>query len=104
MTDGWLHSFTDPAGRLRVGTFGPYVANLGYDPDPRDEIVRSIYCGGDAARAVNLARGLGAAYLRRRRPADAVRDADRLRADATPAARATKTRRSGCGSSPAAGS
>lgn len=63
VTDGWLHSFTDPAGRLRVGTFGPYVANLGYDPDPRDEIVRSIYCGGDAARAVDLARGLGAAYI-----------------------------------------
>jgi hypothetical protein len=39
------------------------VANLGYDPDPRDEIVRSIYCGGDAARAVDLARGLGAAYI-----------------------------------------
>jgi hypothetical protein len=63
VTDGWLHSFTDPAGRLRVGTFGPYVANLGYDPDPRGEIVHEIYCGGDAAHAVDLARGLGAGYV-----------------------------------------
>lgn len=63
VTDGWLHSFTDPAGRLRVGTFGPYVANLGYDPDPRGEIVREIYCDGDAARAADLVRGLGASYV-----------------------------------------
>jgi hypothetical protein len=63
VTDGWLHSFTDPAGRLRVSTFGPYVANLGYDPDPRGAQVAEIYCGGDAARAADLMRALGATYV-----------------------------------------
>ncbi len=63
VTDGWLHSFTDPAGRLRVSTFGPYVANLGYDPDRRGAQVTEIYCGGDTARAAELMRGLGATYV-----------------------------------------
>ena len=63
VTDGWLHSFTDPAGRLRVGTFGPTWRTSATTPTRGDEIVRSIYCGGDAARAVDLARGLGAAYI-----------------------------------------
>ena len=99
VTDGWLHSFTDPAGRLRVGTFGPYVANLGYDPDPRDEIVRSIYCGGDAARAVDLARGLGAAYIvDAGRPTPCPTPTD-FAADATPAARLREPGAAGCGSS-----
>lgn len=63
VTDGWLHSFTDAAGRLRATTFAPYVANLGYDPDPRAATVSDIYCGGDAARSAELARSLGAAYV-----------------------------------------
>lgn len=63
VTDGWLHSFTDAAGRLRASTFPPYVANLGYDPDERVATVTEIYCGGDAARSATLVRGLGAAYV-----------------------------------------
>ena len=63
VTDGWLHSFTDPAGRLRLTTFGPYIANLGYDPDERIARVLEIYCGGDAERSAALARELGARYV-----------------------------------------
>ena len=51
VTDGWLHAFTDPAGRLRLSTFGPYVANLGYDADARAAEVAEIYCGGVGGRA-----------------------------------------------------
>ncbi len=46
VTDDWIISPTDPAGRLRLTTFGPYVANLGYDPldapgaDRRDPLWR----------------------------------------------------------------
>ena len=63
VTNGWLHSFTDVAGRLRVLTFKPYVANLGYDPDPRELQVFDIYCGGSTARAASLMRTLGAEYV-----------------------------------------
>ena len=31
VTDGWVNSLTDSAGRRRLTTFGPYVANLGYE-------------------------------------------------------------------------
>ena len=48
MTDGWVNSLTDAAGRRRLTTFGPYVANLGYPPDERIADVATIYCGGDA--------------------------------------------------------
>lgn len=63
VTDGWLHSFTDVAGRLRLTSFGPYVANLGYDPSEREAQVRQIYCGGDVRRAAELMRRLGAEYV-----------------------------------------
>jgi hypothetical protein len=63
VTNGWLNSPTDPAGRLRVLTFTPYIANLGYSPDERSAVVDAIYCGGDPARAADLARSLGATYL-----------------------------------------
>ena len=36
ITDAYINSPVDLAGRLRITTFGPYVANLGYDPDPRE--------------------------------------------------------------------
>jgi hypothetical protein len=62
-TDGWLNSPTDPAGRLRLITYPPYVANLGFDPDERVEQVRHIYCAGDLATTVTLMRQLGATYL-----------------------------------------
>jgi hypothetical protein len=63
VTDGWLHAFTDPAGRLRLSTFGPYVANLGYDVDARAAQVEAIYCGGSADRSAALMRQLGARYV-----------------------------------------
>jgi hypothetical protein len=63
VTNGWLNSPTDPAGRLRVLTFTPYIANLGYPPDARAAIVDRIYCDGTAAAAADLARSLGATYL-----------------------------------------
>jgi hypothetical protein len=63
VTDGWVNSLTDSAGRLRLTTFGPYIANLGYDPDARIADVTTIYCGGDAAASAVLMRWYGATYL-----------------------------------------
>ena len=63
VTDGWVNSFTDSAGRRRLTTFAPYVANLGYDPDQRIADVMDIYCGGDPGRSVALMRRYGATYL-----------------------------------------
>ncbi|HYN64904.1 MAG TPA: hypothetical protein VES36_09915, partial [Candidatus Limnocylindrales bacterium] len=62
-TDGWLNSPTDPAGRLRLLTYPPYVANLGFDPREREEQVREIYCVGNVNRTVAVMRQLGATYL-----------------------------------------
>jgi hypothetical protein len=77
VTDGWLNSPTDPAGRLRVLTFSPYIANLGFDPDQRVEIVHQVYCSGDAAYAVDLMRMLSAGYLLEGRlPADCLSPTD----------------------------
>ena len=39
-TDDFINSPVDLAGRLRITTFGPYVANLGYDPAPREAAIR----------------------------------------------------------------
>ena len=36
LTDAFINSPVDLAGRLRITTFGPYVSNLGYDPAPRE--------------------------------------------------------------------
>ncbi len=63
VTNGWLNSPTDPAGRLRVLTFTPYIANLGYSPDERAGVVDTIYCSGDAGEAADLTRSLGGTYL-----------------------------------------
>jgi hypothetical protein len=63
VTNGWLNSPTDPAGRLRVLTFTPYIANLGYSPDERASIVNTIYCSGRSDVAADLTRSLGATYL-----------------------------------------
>ena len=63
VTNGWLNSPTDPAGRLRVLTFTPYIANLGYSPDERYALVDRIYCHGTPGEAADLARSLGATYL-----------------------------------------
>jgi hypothetical protein len=63
VTDGWLSSPTDPAGRRRLTTFAPYIANLGYEPDERISHVTSIYCGGSAELSASLMRRYGATYL-----------------------------------------
>ncbi|HET7082122.1 MAG TPA: hypothetical protein VFJ00_00210 [Candidatus Limnocylindria bacterium] len=63
VTNGWLNSPTDPAGRLRLLTFTPYIANLGYPPDQRHALVDTIYCSGDPQHAADLTRALGATYL-----------------------------------------
>ncbi len=63
VTNGWLNSPTDAAGRLRVLTFTPYIANLGYSPDRRAAVVETIYCSGSATVAADLTRSLGATYL-----------------------------------------
>ena len=63
VTDGWLNSPTDAAGRKRLTTFPPYIANLGYSPDERVSNVTTIYCGGNADLSADLARRYGASYL-----------------------------------------
>jgi len=63
VTNGWLNSPTDPAGRLRLLTYSFYVANLGYSPDERAAQIEEIYCGGDPATSALIARSLGATYL-----------------------------------------
>jgi len=63
VTNGWLNSPTDPAGRMRLLTYSVYIANLGYDPDPRSAQIDRIYCGNDPADAARIARSLGASYL-----------------------------------------
>jgi hypothetical protein len=63
VTDGWVNSLTDAAGRKRLTTFGPYVANLGYRPDERISNVTTIYCGGDTVLSADLMRRSGATYV-----------------------------------------
>ncbi len=63
VTNGWLNSPTDAAGRLRLLTYSVYIANLGYDPDLRTAQIDEIYCGDDATEAARIARSLGASYL-----------------------------------------
>ena len=63
VTDGWVNSLTDAAGRKRLTTFGPYIANLGYQPDERISNVTTIYCGGDPALSASLMRRHGATHL-----------------------------------------
>jgi hypothetical protein len=63
VTDDWIIAPTDPAGRLRLTTFGPYVANLGYDPGAREHDIDRIRCGGNVEEAADLMRRLGADYV-----------------------------------------
>jgi len=63
VTDGWVNSLTDAAGRRRLTTFGPYVSNLGYRSHEREADVHEIYCGGDAERSAELMERHGATHL-----------------------------------------
>ncbi len=62
VTDAFINSPVDLAGRLRLTTFGPYVSNLGFDPAARERDVQVVYCGGDRAAAQVLLRD-GAGYV-----------------------------------------
>ena len=62
VTDAYINSPVDYAGRLRISTFGPYAANLGYDPAPREAAIRAAYCDGPEAAAEVMAR-YGATYV-----------------------------------------
>jgi hypothetical protein len=62
VTDAWINSPVDLAGRLRLTGFGPYVANLGYDPDARARDVHAVYCDGDVGAAEIMVR-YGATYV-----------------------------------------
>ncbi|MFL5714655.1 MAG: hypothetical protein ACJ769_08350 [Chloroflexota bacterium] len=55
VTDDFINSPVDLAGRLRISTFGPYVSNLGYDPGPRAEDTKAIYCDGPETAAERMA-------------------------------------------------
>ena len=63
VTDGWVNALTDAAGRRRLMTFGPYVANLGYDPAERASDLVEIYCGSDPRRSAELMERYGATYV-----------------------------------------
>ncbi len=63
VTDDWIISPTDPAGRLRLTTYGPYVANLGFNVIDRIAQVKTIRCGGDPEASADLMRQLGATYV-----------------------------------------
>jgi len=62
VTDAFLNSPIDVAGRLRLTTFGPYVSNLGYDPKVREAEVQAVYCDGDVI-AAEIMRREGATYV-----------------------------------------
>ena len=62
LTDDFINSPVDLAGRLRVTTFGPYVSNLGHDPASREADVNAAYCDGPEVAAERMGR-YGATYV-----------------------------------------
>ena len=62
VTDAFINSPVDLAGRLRISTFGPYVSNLGYDPAPREADTNAVYCDGPDVAADRMAI-YGATYV-----------------------------------------
>ena len=59
VTDDFINSPVDLAGRLRISTFGPYVSNLGYDPAPREADTKAdlLRRAGGRGRAHGDVRG-----------------------------------------------
>jgi hypothetical protein len=55
ITDAFINSPVDLVGRRRIMTFPPYVANLGYDPAPREADTTAIYCDGTDVAAERMA-------------------------------------------------
>ncbi len=62
ITDAFINSPVDLAGRLRILTFPPYVSNLGYDPASREADTTAIYCDGPDVAAEKMAT-YGATYV-----------------------------------------
>jgi hypothetical protein len=62
VTDSAVNSPVDLAGRLRLTTYLPYIAHLGYDPERRVADVQQVYCEG-TARASAIMRDYGARYV-----------------------------------------
>ena len=62
VTDAAINNLVDLTGRRRISTFGPYVANLGYDPQQRERDTRAIYCQG-ADEASRLMRTYHATHV-----------------------------------------
>jgi len=62
VTDDFINSPVDLAGRMRISTFGPYVSNLGYDPAPRSRDTKAVYCDGPTVAAERMAV-YGATYV-----------------------------------------
>ena len=62
VTDAFINSPVDLAGRLRILTFPPYVSNLGYDPASREADTTAIYCDGPDT-AARLMATYGATYV-----------------------------------------
>jgi hypothetical protein len=62
ITDAFINSPVDLAGRLRIATFPPYVSNLGYDPTERVDDTTAVYCDG-ADIAAQLMAKYGATYV-----------------------------------------
>jgi hypothetical protein len=56
ITDAFINSPVDLAGRLRIATFGPYVSNLGYDPTEREADTQAIYCDGEDVAVERMAQ------------------------------------------------
>ncbi len=55
VTEAFINSPIDLAGRRRISTFGPYVANLGYEPQQREADTLAIYCDGADEAAERMA-------------------------------------------------
>jgi len=62
VTDAFINSPVDLAGRLRIATFPTYISNLGYDPSQRVDDTKAIYCDGPDVAAERMAR-YGATYV-----------------------------------------
>jgi hypothetical protein len=62
VTDDFINSPVDLAGRLRLSTFGPYVSNLGYDPGPRSVDIKAVYCDGPEVATEKMSP-YGATYV-----------------------------------------
>jgi hypothetical protein len=62
VTDAFINSSVDLAGRLRLSSYDPYITNMGYDPTARDAEVHDIYCDGAASAHALMVRE-GASYV-----------------------------------------